>query len=154
MAKRQLTADLETAITELWRAQIPLSDHLGLRLARLDERALELEAPLAPNRNHMGTGFAGSLLAIASLAGWGAVVAMLESVDVAHVVAQEMNASFVEPVTDDFGVVAHLPAAPEREQFLRAFHRYKRARVAIVAEILQSGRVAARIDSRFVALKA
>jgi thioesterase domain-containing protein len=153
MEQRRSSAELETAIAGLWRAQIPLSGHLALRLARLDEHVLELEAPLAPNRNHMGTGFAGSLLAVASLAGWGAVVAMLESVDVAHVVAQEMNASFIEPVTDDFRVAAQLPAAPEREQFLRAFHRYRRARVAIVAEVLQGGRVAARIDSRFVALK-
>jgi thioesterase domain-containing protein len=142
-----------TAIEELWRERIPLSSHLGLRLVELDDRVLELAAPLAPNRNHMGTGFAGSLLAVASLAGWGAVVTMLESVDAAQVVAQEMNASFIEPVTGDFRVLAYLPSAAAREQFLRAFHRHRRARVAILTEVLQGERVAARIDSRFVALK-
>ena len=153
MEDGHLRPPLEVAIEALWREQIPLSGHLGLRLARLDDRVLELAAPLAPNRNHMGTGFAGSLLAVASLAGWGTVAAVLERVDAAHVVAQEMNASFIEPVTSDFRVLAYLPPAAAREQFLRGFHRHGRARVAVLTEVLQGARIAARIDSRFVALR-
>ena len=151
---RPIPSALQAAIERLWQERIPLATHLQLRLVRLDDGVLELTVPLTPNRNHMGTGFAGSLVAAASLAGWGAVIAMLDSLETAHVVAQEMNASFIEPVTGDFRVRAHLPSEEIRDQFLRAFRRYRRARVTIIAEILQDERVAARVESRFVAMQA
>ena len=151
---RPIPSALQVAIERLWQERIPLATHLQLRLVRLDDRVLELTAPLTPNRNHMGTGFAGSLVAAASLAGWGAVIAILDSLETAHVVAQEMNASFIEPVTGDFRARAHLPSQEIRDQFLRAFRRHRRARVTILAEILQDERVAARVESRFVALQA
>jgi thioesterase domain-containing protein len=151
MEPPRVSPELQASIERLWQLRIPLATHLELRLVRLDDRVLEVSAPLAPNRNHMGTAFAGSLVAVASLAGWGAVMAMLESVETAHVVAQELNASFIEPVTADFRVRAHRPSDDDREQFFRAFRQHRRARIAILAEVLQDERVVARIDCRFVA---
>ena len=145
---------LEAAIEQLLLTRIPLAAQMAVRVLRLDEHVLELGAPLEPNRNHMGTGFAGSLLAVASLAGWSAVVTMLGSTQVAHVVMQELEASFIEPVTADFRVRVHLPEAEARTQFLSAFRRYGRGRVSVRAEIIQAERIAARTESRFVALRA
>jgi thioesterase domain-containing protein len=144
---------LEATIEQLWRSRIPLSQQLEVRILRLDPHALELSAPLAPNSNHMGTGFAGSLLSVASLAGWGTVVVLLGSVQVAQVVVQHTDATFVEPVTADFRVRGYLPDARACEQFLAAFRRHGRGRVTIDAEVVQGERVAARIKSRFVALR-
>jgi thioesterase domain-containing protein len=139
---------------ELWHARIPLAAPLGIRVVRLDERSLIVAAPLAENANHMGTGFAGSLLAVASLTGWGAVVAVLGSVDLAHVVVQETTASFMEPVTGDFRAQGILPEPEARARFLDAFRRRGRARVTIIVEVVQAERVVMRAESRFVALRA
>jgi len=144
---------LVESIEQVWHERIPLASQLGIRIVRLDDRCLEVAAPLAANCNHMGTGFAGSLLAVASLAGWGAVVAVLERVDAGQVVVQETNASFMEPVTGDFRVHGLLPDADARARFLDAFRRYGRARVGIVVEAVQAGRVAMRAESRFVAMR-
>lgn len=141
-------------IERVWQERIPLAAQLGIRIVRLDRERLEVSAPLAANSNHMGTGFAGSLLAVASLAGWGAVVSLLERVDAAQVVVQETNASFMEPVTGDFRAHALLPHPSARERFLEAFHRRGRARVAIVVEVVQARGVAMRAESRFVATRA
>ena len=49
---------------------VPISAAMGVRVLRLEPAALELAAPLARNHNHAGTGFAGSLYALATLSGW------------------------------------------------------------------------------------
>ena len=40
-------------IEQLWQERIPLASQLGIRIVRLDERSLEVVAPLAANCNHM-----------------------------------------------------------------------------------------------------
>jgi len=147
-------ASLSEQMEQLWHERIPLAAPLGIRIVGLDERSLVVTAPLASNANHMGTGFAGSLLAVASLTGWGAVVAVLGRVDIAQVVVQETTASFMEPVTGDFRAHGILPDPEARERFLDAFRRRGRARVAIVVEVVQAERVVMRAESRFVALRA
>ena len=115
MAAPEASVDLIGTIERLWHDEIPLSSHLGIRLERLDPQGVELRAPLAPNRNHMGTGFAGSVLAASSLAGWATVIAVLGRVDGVNVVLQETQASFLEPVTDEFRVLATAPDLAARD---------------------------------------
>ena len=43
---------------------IPLTKAMGLKLLEWDGTALLLSAPLAPNSNHQGTGFGGSLYGV------------------------------------------------------------------------------------------
>jgi len=154
VAQTPLQPSLTEEMQRLWHARIPLASALGVRIVELDERNLVVAAPLAANANHMGTGFAGSLLAVASLTGWGTVVAVLGRADVAQVVVQETAASFLEPVTGDFRVHGILPDAAARERFLDAFRRRGRARVTIIVEVVQAQRVVMRAESRFVALRA
>jgi thioesterase domain-containing protein len=149
-----IPSGFESVIEQLWQAKIPLASTLEVRVLRLDRQMLELGAPLAPNCNHMGTAFAGSLLSVASLAGWGTVVVLLGSVQAAQVVVQHTDAAFLEPVTADFRVRGYLPDAHACEQFLTTFRRYGRGRVSITAEVVQGERVAARVQSRFVAVRA
>jgi thioesterase domain-containing protein len=145
--------DLIGTIERLWHEEIPLSTHLGVRLERLDPHGVEVSAPLEPNRNHMGTGFAGSVLAVATLAGWATVIALLGRVGGANVVLQETKASFLEPVTGEFRVLAAAPDLAARERFLDAYRRRGRARISIAIEVLQSERTVVRAENRFVATR-
>ena len=52
-----------TALERRWHEEIPLSAAMGLKIVDGDDGALTLRAPLEPNRNVHGTGFAGSLYA-------------------------------------------------------------------------------------------
>ena len=47
-----------TALERRWHDEIPLSAAMGLKIVDGDDGALSLHAPLAPNRNVHGTGFA------------------------------------------------------------------------------------------------
>ena len=47
--------------------EIVLAKPMGIIVEAADERALVLRAPLAPNANHKGTAFGGSLYSLAVL---------------------------------------------------------------------------------------
>ncbi len=49
---------------------IPLSEAMQFDIAELTENSILVRAPLAPNINVHGTGFAGSIYSIAVLSGW------------------------------------------------------------------------------------
>lgn len=53
------------------RSAIPISDAMQFSIAELSPHSILVRAPLTPNVNIHGTGFAGSIYSIAVLAGWG-----------------------------------------------------------------------------------
>ena len=58
---------------EVLAAELPITQSLGIRVESRSGGGLVLWLPLAANRNHKGAVFAGSLNAVATLAGWGAL---------------------------------------------------------------------------------
>ena len=52
---------------------IPLAKAMGVGVEVSDERALVLTAPKEQNKNSLNTAFGGSLVSIATLAGYGVV---------------------------------------------------------------------------------
>ena len=99
---------------------IPLTRHMRVRALRGgggDDACLSLFAPLSPNANIHGTGFAGSLYAAAVLAGWGWVElharrcagAPLAN---AAVVVRSASIRYKAPVAADFVARAE-PPTPE-----------------------------------------
>jgi thioesterase domain-containing protein len=101
-----------------------------------DPAAVIIAAPLGANRNDKGTGFAGSLLSVAALAGW-AVLARwcaAESVE-ADVVLQSSSASFLAPARAAFRAVAHRPDPSRCESLSRMLARSGRGRVEIPVEV-------------------
>ena len=70
---------------------------MGVHVERFDESALILTAPLAPNHNHLGTAFGGSLATLATLAGY--TLLWLELGDrESHIVIQESQIRYLAPV--------------------------------------------------------
>ncbi|MDZ7686597.1 MAG: YiiD C-terminal domain-containing protein [Gammaproteobacteria bacterium] len=71
---------LEAAYHEL----IPISGYMGIRVKSWADGRLVLSVPLAPNINHQGSGFGGSLFSVAALAGWGILHYLARRWDTAH----------------------------------------------------------------------
>lgn len=57
-------------LQEKIRSGIPLSETMEFKIAELAPNSILVRAPLPPNVNVHGTGFAGSIYSIAVLAGW------------------------------------------------------------------------------------
>ena len=61
------------------RSTIPLSDAMQFEIAELGGNSIHVHAPLSPNVNIHGTGFAGSIYSLAVLTGWAMCMHILTS---------------------------------------------------------------------------
>ena len=58
------------ALQQKIRSTIPLSEAMQFEITELDANSIQVHAPLGPNVNIHGTGFAGSIYSLAVLTGW------------------------------------------------------------------------------------
>ncbi|GGY17430.1 hypothetical protein GCM10011289_21090 [Paludibacterium paludis] len=115
---------------------------------------LILDAPLAPNLNHHGTLFGGSGAALAILAAWSLVhVRLADEGLVADLVIQRHAMEYEKPVAKAVTVEAMLLQEGAWPGFLRMLERKGRARIAVLAVLLEEGEVRGRLSGEFVAMK-
>ncbi|HEX2348644.1 MAG TPA: thioesterase domain-containing protein [Ktedonobacterales bacterium] len=145
--------DRARELQDVLHHEIPLSQQIGLIVEEYDGERLSLRAPLAPNINHKATAFAGSLNAVATLAGWGLTWLLLREHDLHGVIViHESGARYELPVASDFVATCRLPAAHAVERFLAALRRRGKARLALTVEILDAqGRAAVVFSGSYVA---
>ena len=134
-------------------ARIPLVGHLAASLAHLDDSGLVLRAPFAPNRNHMDTVFGGSLQTLATLAGWGMTLVLIEDRDSVDIVIRDSHARFRKPVTADFDAFCPMPEKSVVRRFNDRLQKRGRARLELPVIIRQDGKTAAEFSGGFVAIK-
>jgi thioesterase domain-containing protein len=153
MAPGTTSTDWPQRLGALWAEGIPLAGTMGVQVRRLDPQLLEVTAPLAPNRNHMGSAFGGSLQALATLAGWGVTLIASGDPDAHHVVIRDAQMRFLEPVRGELSAVATRPSAGAVAAFHATLAARGRARLTVPVIIRGPGdSVAARFVGEFVAL--
>jgi thioesterase domain-containing protein len=134
--------------------QIPLSRAMQVRSVAYGPSGLTLAAPLAPNRNHAASAFAGSLNALLTLAGWGLLGLLLEEAQIrASVVIQDSSIRYVRPVGADLMARCGMPAPAELARFLAALRRRGAARIALEAQIGPDDAPAVQLSGRYVATR-
>jgi thioesterase domain-containing protein len=142
---------LADRIQRTWDERIPLTQHMGVRIERLDADGLILAAPLAPNVNHMGTGFGGSLASVATLTGWGLTQVLTSHLEDVHVVVRESRLRYRATVTEDFTAYCAFPAAAVIDAFREQLGRKQRARIQLQVELTAAGRCCLSLDGDFAA---
>ena len=151
MQLRLPTADAVRLLQDYLDHAIPLVPQMQVRVAELNAEQLVLSAPLAPNRNHIGTVFGGSLNALATLACWGFVWLALHERG-AHIVIHEGHMKFRKPATGDFDAICQLPDPATVSNFVTTFERRGRARITLQAQIICDDRVVAEFEGTFAAI--
>ena len=142
---------LAERIQRTWDERIPLTRHMGVRIVELDARGLRLAAPLAPNVNHMGTGFGGSLASVATLTGWGLTQVLTSHVEDVHVVVRESRLRYRATVTEDFETFCAFPAAEVIDAFRDQLAQKHRARIQLQVSLTAGGRSCLALDGDFAA---
>jgi thioesterase domain-containing protein len=134
--------------------KIPLTRAMGLHVAESSAARLVLEAPLEPNRNHLGTAFGGSLHALPTLACYGALWTLLREAGVdGHVVVKRSSAAYRAPVTGKLRAVCERPAAARVTEFMADLRRHGKARMELAAVVEGAdGRPAVEFSGSFVAV--
>jgi thioesterase domain-containing protein len=140
------------ATTEYLHAQIPLTRAMEVRVVQHDAAQLVLTAPLAPNHNHLGTAFGGSLSALATLAGYALLWLELRD-NTAHVVIRRSSLQFHRPVRGELRAHCRAPDPAILTVFRETFTRKGKARLELRVEIIEDGQVAVEFTGTFVALR-
>ena len=111
--------DEAIALQRKIRATIPLSEAMQFNIDALSLDAIRVSAPLPPNVNIHGTGFAGSIYSMAVLTGWALCTHILEKMNIdADLVVARAEIRYRAPVTGDLRCQT-VVEADAREQFLR-----------------------------------
>ncbi len=139
-------------LQRLIEQQFPLARHMRIAVETADDLHLALRAPLAPNANHAGTAFGGSLFSIAVLAGWSWLTRHLAIEGVhAEAVVQESHIRYLTPVRGELRAVLEPPARAEVEKFHRMLQRAGRGRLALNVDVYDGATPAARFEGTFAA---
>ena len=132
--------------------EIRLAKHIGIVVEAVGDEGVVLRAPLAPNSNHKGTAFGGSLYSVAVLTGWAWLTRylVLHGV-VADAVIQESNMKFVKPVHGELKATLSAPPHAEIERFLRMLKRAGRGRITLSSTMHDGEALVAQFEGVFAA---
>jgi thioesterase domain-containing protein len=136
----------------LIEGEIALAKHIGVVVESADDHTLVLRAPLAPNANHKGTAFGGSLYSLAALAGWAWATRYFAVRDIAaSAVIQESSMRFLLPVHGEFSAHLLTPTEAAIDKFRKMLERAARGRIQLRVELRNGMAVAARFEGLFAA---
>ena len=132
--------------------EIMLAKPMGVIVETADESAVILRAPLAPNANHKGTAFGGSLYSLAVLTGWAWVTRYLAARGVAaDAVIQESSVQFLSPVQGELRASTAAPPDAQIDKFRKMLQRAGRGRIRLRVEINYGESLAALFEGVFAA---
>ncbi len=129
---------------------IPLSSAMQFSIDHLDLDDIRVSAPLSPNINIHGTGFAGSLYSIAVLTGWALCMHIIDESEIdAELVVARAEIAYRAPVVSD--IECSCSASEEqRDEFLKAFR--ERGKGRLVLDITVGDLPQASLHATFVAI--
>lgn len=132
---------------------IPLSKAMAVGVVSIEEGAVVLRAPLAPNINHRETVFGGSACALAILAGWALLLVRLRSAGITSRLVIQRNAmEYQRPILGEFTARASLERPERWRLFTDTLLRKRKARISVISVLEQAGQVVATFTGVFVAL--
>ena len=142
--------DAANELQQTIRGSIPLSEAMAFSIDRLDIGSIEVSAPLEPNVNIHGTGFAGSIYSLAVLTGWALATHIMQSRDLdGDLVVGRAEIAYRAPVTGSLQCRCEADEA-EREAFEAGFHERGKGRLAL--EIRVGDKPEAVLTATFVAV--
>ena len=108
------------ALQKTIRDSIPLSEAMQFSIDALDIDAIRVSAPLEPNINIHGTGFAGSIYSLAVLTGWALCTHIMQELEFeAELVVGSAEIQYRAPVTQSLNCYCRCDES-QRQQFQQA----------------------------------
>lgn len=134
---------------------IPLAKAMGVGVEVSDAKALVLTAPKEQNKNSLNTAFGGSLVSLATLAGYGVVWELMKDENTPdktswRIVVKESRAAYRRPVIGDLRAICERPAQAAIAEFKDALARYGQAKLKLKAAVIENGAVAVDVTAAFV----
>ena len=133
------------------RASIPLSEAMQFSIIELNPRNILVQAPLEPNVNIHGTGFAGSIYSLAVLTGWALSTHIMALKQMqGNLVVAKAEISYRAPLTDSIQCRTQV-SEEDCAAFQLSFESKGTAKLALKVEIGASGNAVLRATYAAVA---
>ncbi len=134
---------------------IPLAKAMGVGVEVSDDQSLVLRAPKEQNKNSLNTAFGGSLVSLATLAGYGVVWELMKNEGDAEkaqwsIVVKESRAAYRRPVLGDLRAICERPAQAAIAEFKDALKRYGKAKLKLRPRVIEGGETAVDVTAAFV----
>jgi thioesterase domain-containing protein len=124
-----------TALQQKIRRTIPLSDAMQFSIREMSLDAIRVAAPLEPNINIHGTGFAGSIYSLGVLTGWALCTHIMDELGIeAELVVARAEIRYRKPVSGDFECGCACSAA-QRESFREGVAAVGKGKLVLDVEI-------------------
>lgn len=143
------------SLLTLLKREIPISQHMGINLLRIDELEVELELPLRPNSNHKGTLFGGSIYSGCALASYALFLNSIREVglNTNNIVIGEGKIRYLRPLTKDSFIRAQWSSKCEKDLFFEKLSLKGKARIELMATIHEDEQLACEFKGKFVAFE-
>ncbi len=141
-------------LSEWLPREIPISASLGIVPIRWENSTLKLYVPLENNRNHMYTGFGGSLYTSALLVGWSWLHLKLKALGHEknlHIVIQQANIQYPKPMNEDAIAICRGVDDKAWAKFEKMFHKFGKGRLEIQTQVMVGDVVTTSFTGDFVA---
>lgn len=140
-----------SALEQKIRASIPLSEAIQFSIEALSLEEIRVTAPLKPNINIHGTGFAGSIYSIAVLTGWALCAHIMAELEIdGELVVGSAEIRYRAPVTTD--LVCHCACTDaQRQSFYQGVQSSAKGKLVLDIEV--GDRPHARLQATFYAVK-
>ncbi len=137
------------SLQALIRKTIPLSEFMQFEISSLGSSSITTSAPLNPNVNIHGTGFAGSLYSLSMLTAWAFVMHCLQSHNItAELVAARAEIQYRKPVKNAIECQTHV-ASEDIDNFIQQLQKRGRAKMEVIVDV---GNSAATLNALMVAI--
>ncbi len=143
-----MTHNLTTMVHE----QIPLARAMQVEINQVDGWVIT-RAPLAPNQNHMGTAFAGSLGAICMLTGWAQVLATLGLDFSGDIVLKSADLRYLRPLDTSIEAQVVPIEAKTMDGFLSDFETHTKADLKLRVLVTTDEKKAVMYRGTYTAMK-
>ncbi len=98
--------DFET-IKKMTTKSIPFAERAGIDLVEFERGHVKMKIPLEPNKNHIGTMYAGALFTLAEIPGGAIFMSAFDMTKFFPIVA-EMTIKYLKPATTDIYVEVNM----------------------------------------------
>lgn len=141
-------------MTQLLQEHIPLCQFMQLHCTQLDSVTIETQAPLKPNINMHGTGFAGSLYALAVATGWALVHNRITLAGIiGQLVVKEATIHYKRPVTENISLQSTLDENLKDGDIETQLADEKRATFPIIVSIFSNGKKRGYLEADYVVVR-
>lgn len=139
-------------LEEKLHKQIPLTKYMQIKASKINEQELITKAPIQPNINDKGTGFAGSLSTLVTISAWCAC--FLESYKLKHedamIAVIKSDTSYRKPVKKELICKTTLPSKEQVETLKRKLEEKGSASLRIKSQIIEDDEVCVDYEGVYV----